>query len=115
MIKGVYTETSGCITVGIQGFSDSSASCEWIDSNTTVDTSCVDTASVIVDSIPFDINVDINCKNGGSVHGTLVSYKVDVSVGLVCTVSIGPNGEQMWWCNGYNVLWNDGVPTLWVN
>lgn len=102
MIKGVYTETSGCITVGIQGFSDSSAS-------------CVDTASVIVDSIPFDINVDINCKNDGSVHGTLVSYKVDVSVGLVCTVSIGPNGEQMWWCNGYKVLWNDGVPTLWVN
>lgn len=115
MMKRYYTETSGCITVGVQGYGDSSASCECIKSDTTVSTSCVDTTSVIVNSIPSDVRVFAECKNNSSISGTLVSYVVDVSVGLVCTISIGPNGEQMWWCNGYKVLWDDGVPTLWVN
>lgn len=36
-----------------------------------------------------------------------------VTATLVCEVSIGENGEEMWWCGNWRVKWNNGLPTLW--
>lgn len=48
-------------------------------------------------------NVDINRKHS----------KINISCGLICEVSIGEDGEPMWWCNEWRVLWNNGIATLW--
>ena len=39
--------------------------------------------------------------------------KLNVTCGLICQVSIGDDGEPMWWCNEWRVLWNNGIATLW--
>lgn len=61
-----------------------------------------------------------------AVHAFSVSYdnrmKVNVTstldmrvnVGIVCTVATA-NGNEMWWCDAWRVLWNNGVKALWRN
>ena len=43
-----------------------------------------------------------------------VSYdrNINVSVGLVCSISISDEVE-MWWCDGWKALWNNNLKILW--
>lgn len=54
-----------------------------------------------------------------SYHGAKVSVSrtnsISVSAGLVCTVSRDTFGGEMWWCDQWRVLWNNGVKALWRN
>lgn len=53
------------------------------------------------------------------VHGAKVSVNrtkgISVSAGLVCTVNRDGLGNEMWWCDQWRVLWNNGVKALWRN
>ena len=53
------------------------------------------------------------------VHGAKVSVSrtkgISVSAGLVCTVNRDGLGDEMWWCDQWRVLWNNGVKALWRN
>ena len=35
-----------------------------------------------------------------------------VNVGLVCTVSVSEDIE-MWWCDGWRILWNNRLNMIW--
>lgn len=37
---------------------------------------------------------------------------MNVSIGLVCSVSISDDVE-MWWCDGWKALWNNSKKILW--
>lgn len=45
---------------------------------------------------------------------SLATPKAKVNVSIVCTASTA-EGDEMWWCSGWRVLWNNGVKALWVN
>lgn len=40
---------------------------------------------------------------------------ISVSAGIVCTVNRDASGNEMWWCDQWRVLWNNGVKALWRN
>jgi len=61
--------------------------------------------------------VSVCCKEGARVA---LSYNNNfhVSTGLVCTVNVGTSdidNTEMWWCDQWRVLWNNGIKALWVN
>lgn len=58
---------------------------------------------LLIKGTPSITNININRKHS----------KINVTCGLICEVSIGDNGEPMWWCNEWRVLWNNGIATLW--
>jgi len=33
-------------------------------------------------------------------------------VSLVCTTTL-ENGDEMWWCDGWRLLWNNGIKAMW--
>ena len=43
---------------------------------------------------------------------TTLNNKISVSAGLVCTASIG-NDLELWWCDGWKMLWNNKIKALW--
>lgn len=63
----------------------------------------IGTIELLIGNTPSITNVDINRKHS----------KLNVTCGLICQVSIGDDGEPMWWCNEWRVLWNNGIATLW--
>lgn len=54
------------------------------------------------------VSISYNNKTTVAVSHT---YNISVGVGLVCTVSYGEN--EMWWCDNWRVLWNNGIKALW--
>lgn len=58
---------------------------------------------LLIKETPSITNINIDRKHS----------KINVTCGLICEVSIGDNGEPMWWCNKWRVLWNNGIATLW--
>lgn len=60
--------------------------------------------------------IELSTKETPSITNINVSRKyskLNVTCGLICQVSIGDDGEPMWWCNEWRVLWNNGIATLW--
>lgn len=60
--------------------------------------------------------LELSTKETPSITNINVSRKyskLNVTCGLICQVSIGDDGEPMWWCNEWRVLWNNGIATLW--
>ena len=55
--------------------------------------------SIMCDRTP--LNVEVSYTNN-----------MDVSVSLVCSVSISDDVE-MWWCEGWKALWNNSKKILW--
>lgn len=59
------------------------------------------------------MDVTARCKNGMVVDVQNRNTRISITATLVCEVSIGENGEEMWWCGNWRVIWNNGLPTLW--
>lgn len=57
--------------------------------------------------------VTARCKNGMVVDVQNRNTRISITATLVCEVSIGENGEEMWWCGNWRMIWNNGLPTLW--
>ena len=43
---------------------------------------------------------------------TKTNTKISVNAEIVCSTSISDDLE-MWWCNGWKVLWNNKIKALW--
>lgn len=71
------------------------------------------TGHVEVEGRNKPVTVSTEIKNTGHVKYRRIDYGMNVTFGIVCRVSLGENGEEMWWCNDWRVDWKDGVPTLW--
>lgn len=59
----------------------------------------------------FNINILFrkNIKVSASFNKHLIA-----NISLVCTVNYS-DGNEMWWCDYWKVLWNNGVKALWLN
>lgn len=106
-------DTQGCLTVGFKGDNKIKVSLSRIGNDPTATiisvqpTGCISFKRNPLGKVYFnrisDGTITFDRKLGG----------ISVHTGLVCTVSLGYDGSEMWWCNDWKVMWNNGVPTLW--
>lgn len=61
------------------------------------------------------ISVGTNSMNNIHVDHQRKDYGMNVTCGIVCSISLGDFGEEVWWCNDWRVDWKNGIPTLWRN
>lgn len=50
--------------------------------------------------------------NSGLTTEAALEKRVNVEVGLICTVQLSEELE-MWWCDGWQALWNNSKKILW--
>lgn len=114
-IKEKKQNTQGCLSVSFEGKNGIEVSLKKTDSNLSVDTQHVHfpvSVQISRKESPIKMNVTL-LSSQGTLSTIRKSGGISVSTGLVCTASLGPSGEEMWWCNNMRVEWNGGIPTLW--
>lgn len=103
----------GCITVHINKTGDNASVSANKKDGAAVSANKVNAAARCVLSFLHDVLVSVFF-----VHGAKVSVNrtksISVCAGLVCTVN-KDLGDEMWWCDQWRVLWNNGVKALWRN
>ena len=100
----------GCLLVDIQSLhKDGKISLEGRNEPVRVVVTQQQTGQVEVERRNKPVIVSTEIKNTGHVEYRRKDYGINVIFGIVCRVSLGENGEEMWWC----IDWKDGVPTLW--
>jgi len=113
--KTYKINSSGCLSVSWKDNYDLDVSYNKIDSDYSVSTNLLPCDGYLSIQRSYnDICVYLSYKQG-SVTTQRKHGDIEVSASIVCTVSLGDNGEPMWWCNDWRVLWNEGIPTLWRN
>lgn len=104
----------GCITVHINKTGDNASVSANKKDGAAVSAYKVNAAARCVLTFLHDVLVSVFF-----VHGAKVSVSrtkgISVSAGLVCTVNRDGLGDEMWWCDQWRVLWNNGVKALWRN
>lgn len=104
----------GCLLVDIQSLhKDGKVSLEGRNKPVRVVVTQQQTGHIEVEGRNKPVTVSTEIKNTGHVEYRRIDYGMSVTFGIVCRVSLGENGEEMWWCNDWRVDWKDGVPTLW--
>ncbi len=109
------TDTQGCLTVSFENKNSIKVSVNHISNQYNVSITEVGNNAIIsMDRIGGISTTTATLVNpSGSISFNRKSGGISVHHGIVCTVSLGDNGEQMWWCDQWRVLWNNGIPTLW--
>lgn len=51
-------------------------------------------------------------ENSGLTTKVALEERVNVEVGIICTVKLS-NELEMWWCDGWKALWNNSKKILW--
>lgn len=98
------TDTQGCLTVSFENKNSIKVSVTEVGNNVVISMDRIGGNSTVTATLVNPSgSISFNRKSGG----------ISVHHGIVCTVSLGDNGEQMWWCDQWRVLWNNGIPTLW--
>lgn len=97
--------TTGCISVTVNDCNPTINVTVGCKSSIDVSFECKNSIANVCVTHLNDINVDYEWKD----------YGMNVTCGLVCSVSLGEHGEEIWWSNGWRVDWKNGIPTLWRN
>lgn len=114
-IRKKKQKTQGCLTVSYENRNKIKVNLNKVDSVLSVDTSHI-ISPLSIEFIRSDSPLKMNVlllSPRGTVSTSRKQGGISVSTGLVCTASLGPSGEEMWWCNNMRVEWNGGIPTLW--
>lgn len=102
----------GCISGKVSKITDSSQATVTKSGLCKVEITAID--SVIKAFITYirKMIAKVSCER--PLVGAEVSYsrKLHAQVGLICTTTISEDIE-MWWCDGWRVLWNNKLRTLW--
>ena len=104
----------GCLLVDIQSLhKDGKISLEGRNGPVRVVVTQQQIGQVEIEGRNKPVSIATEIKNNGQVECRRKDYHIRVSCSIVCRVSLGDNGEEMWWCNDWRVDWKNGVPTLW--